>query len=251
MKQLQGKRVWITGASSGIGSATAKLFAEHGAEVVLSARRTERIVALANEISKAGGICHAKPLDVTDRAAAERIGQELEELGGVDVLVNNAGIMPLSPMLEGRVDEWDQMIDINVRGLLYTTHAVLSSMAKRKRGDIVNIGSVASQYAFPGGAVYSGTKFAVRGITDGLRREACHYGVRVTTVEPGAVATELADSIHHEAMRNAAKAEGGWYGPDAKTLQDIDVAQAILYVITQPAHVNIGELLLRPSTQEF
>ena len=130
---------------------------------------------------------------MTDRFSAARIGEELEALGGVDVLVNNAGIMPLAPMLGCRIDEWDKMIDINIKGLLYTIHAVLPGMSERRRGHIVNVSSVAAKFAFAGGAVYSGTKFAVRGITDGLRREALHYGVHVSSVEPGAVATEILD----------------------------------------------------------
>jgi NADP-dependent 3-hydroxy acid dehydrogenase YdfG len=250
-KRLTGKRIWITGASSGFGSATATLLASEGAEVILSARRADRIEALAQEIRKTGATAHVKPLDVTDRAAAEQVGKELEELGGVHVLINNAGVMPLSPLLEGRVDEWDQTIDVNIKGLLYTTHAVLAGMARRKDGHIVNIGSVASQFSFAGGAVYSGTKFAVRGITDGLRREALNYGVRVTVIEPGAAATELTDGIKDEGMRKAVTAPGSFYAPDAKILQDVDVAQAILYVVTQPLHVNIGELMLRPTIQEF
>jgi NADP-dependent 3-hydroxy acid dehydrogenase YdfG len=251
MKLLEGKRAWITGASSGLGAATAQLLAGEGAEVVLSARREQRIADLANEIRNSGGSALVEPLDVTDRAAAERIGQKLAKLGGVNILVNNAGLMPLSPLLEGRVDEWDQMIDINIKGLLYTTHAVLADMARRKDGHIINIGSIASQYAFAGGAVYSGTKFAVRGITDGLRREAIAYGVRVTTIEPGAVATELVDGIHYEGAKKAVTAEGSFYAPGAAILQDIDIANAILYAVTQPSHVNIGELMLRPTIQEF
>jgi NADPH:quinone reductase-like Zn-dependent oxidoreductase len=153
--QLNGKRVWITGASSGIGAATAKVLASEGAEVVLSARRTERIQSLAVEISERGGKALVRPFDVTDRASAARVGKELETLGGVDVLVNNAGIMPLAPMLDCRIDEWDKMIDINIKGLLYTIHAVLPGMSERRRGHIVNVSSVAAKFAFAGGAVYS------------------------------------------------------------------------------------------------
>ena len=149
--RLNGKRVWITGASSGIGETTARVLASEGAEVVLSARRTERIQSLAEEISEQGGKALVKPFDVTDRFAAARTGEELEALGGVDVLVNNAGIMPLAPMLGCRIDEWDKMIDINIKGLLYTIHAVLPGMSDRRRGHIVNVSSVAAKFAFAGG----------------------------------------------------------------------------------------------------
>jgi NADP-dependent 3-hydroxy acid dehydrogenase YdfG len=167
------------------------------------------------------------------------------------VLVNDAGIMPLAPMLACRIDEWDKMIDINIKGLLYSIHAVLPGMSERRRGHIVNVSSVAAKFAFAGGAVYSGTKFAVRGITDGLRREALHYGVHVSSVEPGAVATEVPDGKTYEETRSAVKVEGSFSTSDEKRLQNVDVAQAILYVITQPDHVTIGELLLRPAAQEF
>lgn len=250
MATLSGKRVWITGASSGIGAATARLLTEHGAEVVLSARREEQLQSLASEIENAGGKAVIRKLDVTDRAAVARLGEQLEDDGGVDILINNAGLMPLAPMLEGRVDEWERMIDVNLKGLLYAIHAVLPGMAQRKRGHIVNIGSVAGRFAFPGSAVYCGTKFAVRAISDSLRREMLQYGVRVTDIEPGAVATELKDSIGHEATREAVTGKGGIYDPDADILQAEDIANAIFYAVTQPAHVNVGELLIRPTIQE-
>ena len=142
-----------------------------------------------------------------------RIGRELAESGGVQILVNNAGVMPLSPLLEDRVDEWEQMIDVNIKGVLFAIRAVLPDMARRRDGHIVNVGSVAGRFAFAGGAVYSGTKFAVRAISDGLRREALAYGVRVTEIEPGAVATELVGTIRHEGTRQAVTAEGGLYPP--------------------------------------
>jgi len=244
-------RAWITGASSGIGAATAKILAQNGAKVVLSARRTEQLEQLSQEIERAGGQAIIKPLDVTDRKAVAQVGDELEALGGVDILINNAGLMPLSPMIEGRVDEWERMIDVNIKGVLYAIHAVLPGMAKRKHGHIVNLGSVAGRFAFKGGAVYCGTKFAVRAISDTLRQEAVEYGVRVTDIEPGAVATELANSTQHEATKKAITGEGGFYAPDAKILQAEDIASAILYVVSQPEHVNIGELLIRPRIQEL
>lgn len=244
-------RAWITGASSGIGAATAKMLAENGAKVVLSARRTEQLEQLSQEIERAGGQSIIRELDVTNREAVAQLGDELETMGGVDILINNAGLMPLSPMLEGRVDEWERMIDVNIKGLLYAINVVLPGMARRKHGHIVNIGSVAGRFAFKGAAVYCGTKFAVRAISDSLRREVVECGVRVTDIEPGAVATELADSIKHEATKAAVTQEGGLYAPDAKILQAEDIASAILYVVSQPDHVNVSELLIRPRIQEL
>ncbi len=251
MKALQGKRAWITGASSGIGNATARVLSEAGAEVVLSARRVDKIEELARKIKGQVGAALVKPLDVADRAASERIGRDLAQTGGVHILVNNAGVMPLSPLLEDRVGEWEQMIDVNIKGVLFDIRAVLPDMARHRDGHIVNVGSVAGRFAFAGGAVYSGTKFAVRAISDGLRREALAYGVRVTDIEPGAVATELAGTIRHEETRQAVTGEGGFYPPGATILRDVDVANAILYALGQPAHVNVSELMIRPTIQAF
>lgn len=250
MVNLSEQRAWITGASSGIGAAAARLLASHGAEVILSARRDEQLRDLASEIENADGKAVVRPLDVTDRAAVARLGEQLGNEGGVDILINNAGLMPLAPLLEGRVDEWERTIDVNLKGLLFVIHAVLPGMTHRKRGHIVNIGSVAGRFAFPGAAVYCGTKFAVRAISDSLRREMIQYGVRVTDIEPGAVATELKDSIGHAATREAATGKGGLYDPDAEILRAEDIANAILYAVTQPAHVNVSELLIRPAIQE-
>jgi NADP-dependent 3-hydroxy acid dehydrogenase YdfG len=250
MATLTDKRAWVTGASSGIGAATAKGLAANGIEVILSARREAQLKALAQEIDSMGGQTVVKELDVTDREAVQRLGEELEEMGGVDILINNAGLMPLAPMIEGRVDEWERMIDVNIKGLLYAISAVYPGMAERKRGHIVNIGSVAGRFAFQGGAVYCGTKFAVRAISDSLRREALQYSIRVTNIEPGAVETELAESIKHEASKHAATSEGGIYAPGAEILQAEDIGNAILYAVTQPSHVSVSELLIRPTIQE-
>jgi NADP-dependent 3-hydroxy acid dehydrogenase YdfG len=251
MNTLQGRRAWITGASSGIGSATARVLSAAGADVMLSARRADKIEALSREIRSRGGIALVRPLDVTDKAASERIGRELAGAGGIHVLVNNAGVMPLSPVLEDRVEEWEQTIDVNIKGVLYTIRAVLADMARRRDGHIVNVSSLAGLFAFASGAVYSGTKFAVRAISDGLRREALAYGVRVTDIEPGAVTTELVQTIRHEGTRQAVTGEGSFYAPGAKILEDVDVANAILYAVTQPTHVNVSELLIRPTIQAF
>ncbi len=246
MGSLSGKRAWVTGTSSGIGAATARLLANHGAEVVLSARREDRLRALAREL----GSAVVKPVDVADRRAMERLGEELDAMGGVDILVANAGLMPLSPMLEGRVDEWEQMIDVNLKGLLYSIRAVYPGMARRRKGHIVNLGSVAGRVANKNGAVYSGTKFAVRAITDALRKEALEYGVRVTDVEPGAVATELPLSIRSEPARKAMTGAEGAYAPGREILEAEDIANAIYYVVSQPERVTVCELLIRPRAQE-
>jgi NADP-dependent 3-hydroxy acid dehydrogenase YdfG len=246
MASLSGKRAWVTGASSGIGAATARLLAEHGAQVVLSARREDRLRALAREL----GTAVVKPVDVANRRAMERLGEELEAMGGVDILIANAGLMPLSPMIEGRADEWEQMIDVNIKGLLYSIRAVYPGMAKRGRGHIVNLGSVAGRVANKNGAVYSGTKFAVRAISDALRKEALDYGVRVTDVEPGAVATELPLSIRYEPAHKAMTGPGGGYAPGREILEAEDIANAIYYVVSQPERVTVCELLIRPRAQE-
>lgn len=251
MTKLTNKRVWVTGASSGIGEATAKALAGAGAEVVLSARRRDRLEALAREIEGSGGKAVLMAVDVADRKAMERLGGELEAMGGVDILINNAGLMPLSPLLEGRVDEWERMIDVNIKGVLYAIHAVLGAMAKRKSGHIVNVSSVAGRVTMKNAAVYNATKFGVRAISDALRKEATEYGVRVTDIQPGAVATELADSIKYEPIRQAAKGKGGFYGPGAEILQSEDIANAILYAVTQPDYVDVCEILIRPQKQEY
>src|SRR4051812_886557 len=234
MAALTNKRAWVTGASSGIGAATARALAANGAEVVLSACREDRLKELLQEIHQSGGKAVIKTADVANRQSMEKLGGELEKMGGVQILINNAGLMPLSPLVEGRVDEWERMIDVNIKGVLYAIRAVLPGMAQRKSGHVVNIGSVAGRFTNKGGAGYSATKFAVRAISDGLRREATGYGVRVTDIEPGAVATELTDSIKYEPLKKAFTGEGGFYAPDAKILQAEDIANAILYAVTQP-----------------
>ena len=251
MSALQSQRAWITGASSGIGAATAKLLSAEGAYLILSARRQDRLESLKREIEENGGKAEILPLDVTDRSAVFTAGEKLEKEGGVDILINNAGIMPLSPMAKGRVDDWDRTIDVNIKGLLYTTHAVLSGMIQRKKGHIVNLGSVASRVAIPTGAVYCGTKFAVAAISEALRKEVLQYGIRVTIIEPGAVATELANSITDEEVRKMVTSQQGFYAPHLEILTSEDIARAILYCVSQPPRVNVCELLVRPQIQEL
>jgi len=245
---LQGKKAWITGASSGIGAATARRLAAAGVNLVLSARRTERLEALADKLKATGVEVTLEPVDVADRAAMQAVGERITAQGGVDLLINNAGTMPISPILSGRVDEWEQMIDVNIKGVLYAIHAVYFGMVERKQGHIVNISSVASRITFQSAGVYAGTKHAVRAISDTLRKEAIRFGIRVTDIQPGSVATELPDSIQHEKIRNAVKEN--LYADPSALLQPEDIAEAIFYAVSQPAHVDVSELLIRPQSME-
>ena len=240
------KTAIITGASSGIGQATAKELAGKGYHVILAARREDQLKELKDEIEAAGGTAEYKVTDVTSaeemRALAEAA---LEKNGKIDVLVNNAGLMPLSLMNKLKVDEWDRMIDVNIKGVLYGIAAVLPIMEKQKSGHIVNISSVAGHSIFKGSAVYSGTKFAVRAISEGLRQEIDpSHEIRVTIVSPGAVETELTDTITDEDLLSAMKKGGSM-----KVLEAQDIANAIAYSVEQPAHVDVNEILIRPRQQ--
>ncbi len=246
--KLSGKTAWVTGASSGIGRATARLLAAEGADLVISARREDRLQQLAEEITTQGRKVTIATVDVSDRQGMQAVAEMIASLGGVDILINNAGTMPISPIINGRVDEWEQMIDTNIKGVLYAIHGVYPGMAERKQGHIVNISSVAARLTYPSAGVYAGTKHAVRAISDTLRKEAIRYGVRVTDIQPGAVDTELPDSIVHEKIRAAVK--DNMYGEDMLNLAPEDIANAILYALTQPAHVDVSELLIRPLVQE-
>ncbi len=246
--KLLGKTAWITGASSGIGQATARLLAGEGADLVISARRDDRLQQLADEIRPLGRKVTVATADVSDRQAMQAVGELITSLGGVDILINNAGTMPISPIINGRVDEWEQMIDTNIKGVLYAIHGVYPGMAERKQGHIVNISSVAARLTYPSAGVYAGTKHAVRAISDTLRKEAIRYGVRVTDIQPGAVDTELPDSIVHDKIRAAVKEN--MYAEGMSNLQPEDIANAILYALTQPPHVDVSELLIRPLVQE-
>jgi len=248
MSRLQDSVVIVTGASSGIGRATAHMLADAGATVVLAARREERLRDLQGEIDELGGRTLVVPTDVTDRAAVEHLATRTkDEFGRIDVLVNNAGIMPLSYMKNLHVDEWLKMVDVNVNGVLHGIAAVLPTMLEQERGHIVNVSSVAGRKVFPGGAVYCGTKFAVGAISEGLRAElAPTFGIRVTTIEPGAVATELAQSISDEEFME--DSEGGW---DFELLQSEDIAAAIHYALDAPQHVDVSEVLVMPTGQRM
>jgi NADP-dependent 3-hydroxy acid dehydrogenase YdfG len=241
------KVVVITGASSGIGESTAKLLARHGAKVVVGARRKDRIDAVVKEISGAGGKAIGFAVDVTKRAEVEAlIKGAVDSFGRVDVIVNDAGIMPLAPMPALKVDEWDRMIDVNIKGLLYGVAAVLPIMQKQKQGHIINMASVFGIKVFaPGGTVYCATKSAVRALTEGLRMELHSENIRCTMISPGAVATELPESSSEEATRKNLRE---FY---KMAIPADSIARAIAYAIEQPAEVEIDEVVIRPTAQDF
>jgi clavulanate-9-aldehyde reductase len=237
--------VAITGASSGIGEATALACARAGAAVALAARRAERIDALARQIVEQGGRAIAVPTDVGEETQAQAfIARAHEELGRLDVLVNNAGVMLLGPIENAPTDEWREMIHANVFGVLYCTHAALPLMHAQGSGHVVNISSVAGRIARAGSGVYNLTKFGVGAFSESLRQEAVPLGVRVTLIEPGAVSTELAGHNRPEVREQIAKRFG-----DITILEAEDIANAILYAIGQPPHVSVNEVLIRPSGQ--
>ncbi|WP_062118289.1 SDR family oxidoreductase [Aureimonas sp. AU40] len=233
------KIVLITGASSGIGEATARVLAEAGMTVVLGARRTDRLDRLRAEITEAGGTARVHRLDVTDREDVAAFAKAaLAEFGRIDVLVNNAGVMPLSPLASLKVQEWEQMVDVNIKGVLWGIAAVLPAMNAQGFGHIVNIASIGGLQVSPTAAVYCATKFAVRAISDGLRQE--NDRIRVTSVCPGVVESELADSISDEAARAAMASYR------AVALKPEAIGRAILHAIAQPADVDTTEIVVRP-----
>lgn len=243
MSEITGKVVIITGASSGLGEATARRLASSGAKLVLAARREDRLVALRDAIVEQGGEAIYQVTDVTDRAQVEALAQAAKQAyGRIDVLVNNAGLMPLSPLDQLKVDEWDQMIDVNIKGVLYGIAAVLPTMREQHVGHIINLSSVAGHKVFPSSAVYSATKFAVKAISEGLRQEG-DGEIRSTNLSPGAVATELTTTISDpETAKNVNQLYEMAIDADA-------VARAIAFAIEQPADVDINELIIRPAKQ--
>jgi NADP-dependent 3-hydroxy acid dehydrogenase YdfG len=244
--RLNGKVAVITGASSGIGEATAEALAAEGAAVVVAARREDRLEDLVGRVNGNGGKALAVACDVTDEQEAhDLIKRGRDEFGRVDILVNNAGVMQLSKVQRGLSDEWRTMFEVNVLGLLYTTDAAIEVMKEQGSGHLVNISSLASRGTRPGVGVYSGTKMAVNGISESLRQELLEDNIRVTMVEPGAVETELPDHITDEEAREGLSALLEKLEP----LKAEDIANAIVYVVTQPERVSINEILIRPSQQ--
>lgn len=239
MSNFENKVVLITGASSGIGEATARVLAAHGARVVLGARRTEKLTSIAKDIESQGGAVRIRTLDVASLADVQAFADFAEkEFGRIDVMVNNAGVMPLSPLSALKVAEWNWMIDVNIRGVLHGIAAVLPGMEARGRGHIVNVSSVGGFVVQPTGAVYSATKFAVRAISEGLRKESDK--IRCTCVYPGVVESELAETISDATARDRMKT----YRKIA--IQPDAIGRAIQYAIEQPDDVDVNEIVVRP-----
>ena len=250
-QKLSGTTALVTGASSGIGAATALRLAEDGASVALVARRKDRLEDLAAKIQQAGGTAMVVEADLTRRSQAESaVEQTVERFGRLDILVNNAGLMLLGPVVGADPDEWDRMIAVNNQGLLYTTHAALPHLMKaaedgpRNVADIVNISSIAGRVAWNGYGVYSLTKFGVNGFTEALRQEITRRHVRVGVLEPGGVATELGS--HNS---GAVREEIDSFYQTTEVLAPEDIADGLSYMVTRPRHTSIGELWIMPTDQ--
>ena len=244
---IEGKVVVITGASSGLGEATARRLAAEGATVVLGARRVERIRSLADELTGKGGNAAAIETDVTDREQVQRlVDAAVERYGRIDVMLNNAGLMPLAPLDRLKIDEWDRMIDVNIKGVLYGIAAALPHMQRQKSGHIINVSSVAGHKIRPGNAVYAATKHAVRVISEGLRMEVKPYNIRTTVISPGAVATELTNHISEPDVAEATQKYVGQIAIPADSF-----ARAVAFAMSQPDDVDINEILFRPTLQEM
>jgi NADP-dependent 3-hydroxy acid dehydrogenase YdfG len=249
---LDGTVALVTGASSGIGEATAKRLAAEGAAVAVAARRMDRLERLVEEIDDAGGRALAIEADVTDRAQAEALVERaVKDLGRLDTVVNNAGVMLLGPSLDAPVEEWERMVDLNIKGLLYVAKAALPHLLEfaeegpRLVTDLINISSVAGRRARDGSAVYNATKFGVGAFSEALRQEVTERHVRVSLVEPGAVATELAGHNRPEVLEAIKGRFGG-----LERLEAVDVADAISYIVTRPRHMAVNEILIRPTEQK-
>ncbi|WP_194774528.1 SDR family oxidoreductase [Pararhodonellum marinum] len=244
---LKNKVVIITGASSGIGKATAVKLAKEGASVVLCARSEDELNQLKEKIEKNGGKALVVKTDVTKPADLEKaVSQTLDQFGSIDALINNAGLMPLSYIEKLKTDEWEKMVDVNIKGVLNGVAAVLPTMRKNKSGHIINISSSAAHRYFPGGAVYSATKVAVKMFSDGLRQElAPTYGINVTSIEPGAVDTSLFETITDDDVK---KKLAGM--KEMTTLEAEDVADAIFFALNQHDRVNINDVYLMPTEQK-
>jgi NADP-dependent 3-hydroxy acid dehydrogenase YdfG len=244
---LKGKLAFITGASSGIGAATALAFAAEGARLLLAARRADKLSEIAAAaLNRGAQAVHTISLDVRDRKAVQQAIDALPaEWAAIDILVNNAGLSRgLEKLHEGKIDDWEEMIDTNVKGLLYVTRAVVPGMVERGRGHVVNLGSTAGEMTYPGGAVYCGTKAAERSINDGLRQDVLGTPIRVTTVDPGMVETEFSIVRFHGDTERAKNFYTG-----IEPLTPADIADAILWAVSRPANVNIARIMLTPVQQ--
>jgi NADP-dependent 3-hydroxy acid dehydrogenase YdfG len=244
---IKDKVVVITGASSGLGEATARLLSARGASVVLGARRQDRIQALARELTATGGKAIAMMTDVTDRARVKKlVDAAVREYGRVDVMINNAGLMPQAPLERLNIDEWERTIDVNLKGVLYGIAAALPYMQQQKSGHFINVSSVAGHKVGPGFAVYAATKFGVRALSEGLRQEVKPYNIRTTIISPGAVATELLDSVTDP---DAAARVRAFYA--AAAIPADSFARTVAFAISQPDEVDINEIVFRPTRQEY
>jgi NADP-dependent 3-hydroxy acid dehydrogenase YdfG len=242
-----GKVVVITGASSGLGEATARHLAERGATVVLGARRSDRLQTLVAEIRQGGGQASARATDVTNAAEVRAlVDGAVEQYGRVDVIINNAGVMPHSPLDRRKIDDWNRTIDVNIKGVLYGIAAALPHMQRQKSGHFINVSSVAGHRVGPGSAVYAATKTAVRVISEGLRQEVKPWNLRTTIISPGAVATELPASITEA---DVAAGIGQFY--ERYAIHPDSFARAVAFAISQPEDVDINEILFRPTRQEM
>lgn len=238
----------VTGASSGIGAATARELADAGASVALAARREDRLESLADEIETEGGEALVVPTDVTEETQVrEMVDTTVSELGGLDVLVNNAGVMLLEPVATADPDDWQQMLDLNVQAVMVASQAALDVMQERGEGDIVNLSSVAGRKAYAGSSGYNASKFGVTAFSESLREEVADSDVRVTSIEPGFVDTELPEHIPDEDQREMVDEMLEGITP----LEPEDVARSIRFAVSQPTHVDINELLIRPTRQEL
>jgi NADP-dependent 3-hydroxy acid dehydrogenase YdfG len=245
MSSINNKVIVITGASSGIGEATARLLAEKGAKVVLGARRTERLAQLCEDIRAAGGSAQYQAVDVTSRTDMQAfVDFAVGQYGRVDVIVNNAGVMPLSRLDALKVSEWDQMIDVNIRGVLHGIAAGLPLMQQQKSGQFINIASIGAYTVSPTAAVYCATKFAVRAISEGLRQEV-GGDIRVTVISPGVTESELAESISDEGGRALMREFR------SIAIPAMAIARAIAYAVEQPADVDVSELIVRPTASPY
>ena len=244
---ISGKVVVITGASSGLGEATALMLSKEGATLVLGARRTEKISALADELNANQGRAKAVTVDVSDADQVQALVDDaVKTYGRIDVLINNAGLMPHSPLERLKIADWDQMIDVNMKGVLYGIAAALPYMKEQKSGHIINVSSVAGHKVRPGSVVYAATKTAVRVISEGLRQEVKPYNIRTTVISPGAVATNLADSVTE---KDVAAGIRDYY--DKFAIPADSFARAVVYAMSQPEDVDINEILFRPTAQEL
>jgi NADP-dependent 3-hydroxy acid dehydrogenase YdfG len=244
---VEGKVVVITGASSGLGEATARLLSAQGASVVLGARRVDRLQSLANELTASGGKALVVATDVTHCDQVKRlVDAAVQAYGCIDVMINNAGLMPQSPLERLKIEEWDRTIDVNIKGVLYGIAAVLPQMKQQKAGHIINVSSVAGHKVGPGFAVYAATKHAVRALSEGLRQEVKPYNIRTTVISPGAVATELPNSVTEP---DIAERIHKFYKEIAIPAESF--ARAVAFAMSQPEDVDVNEILFRPTRQDL